>query len=255
MAFRTSPFRRRLALAVVAGLGLTAVATGPVSARPAPDARARRRRRIPGARPAYPRRPQRRRPHRRGHRLRRTRRAVRLGDPVRGCGDHPARLPAGGGAPTPARRRGRRHLRLPAGRLELPRLRRADRRGQPGGRRPPGHRPQDQHRSVVRGPRPDGGEDLRQRRHRRGRAGDPVQLPAARPRAPDRRDGDLPAQPASPTATAATRGSPASSTPGRSGSSRPSTRTAASTTSPPAPTGPGARTGSPTAALRRSAPT
>ncbi|SCF10975.1 Zinc carboxypeptidase [Micromonospora matsumotoense] len=37
MAFRTSPFRRRLALAVVAGLGLTAVATGPVSARPAPD--------------------------------------------------------------------------------------------------------------------------------------------------------------------------------------------------------------------------
>lgn len=37
MAFRTSPFRRRLALAVVAGLGLTAVATGPVSARPAPE--------------------------------------------------------------------------------------------------------------------------------------------------------------------------------------------------------------------------
>ncbi len=37
MAFRTSPFRRRLALAVVAGLGLTAVATGPVAARPAPE--------------------------------------------------------------------------------------------------------------------------------------------------------------------------------------------------------------------------
>ena len=59
----------------------------------------------------------------------------------------------------------------------------------------PAHRPQDQHRYVVRGPGPDGREDLRQRRHRRERAGDPVQLPAARPRAPDRRDGDLPAEP------------------------------------------------------------
>ncbi|TDB71178.1 zinc carboxypeptidase [Micromonospora sp. KC723] len=37
MAFRTSPLRRQLVLAIAVGLGLVTVATGPVAARPAPE--------------------------------------------------------------------------------------------------------------------------------------------------------------------------------------------------------------------------
>ena len=110
-------------------------------------------------------------------------------------------------------------------------------------------------RHLAPGPRPDRGEDQRQRGHRRGRAGGAVHPPPARPRAPHRRDGASTCCTCSPTATAPTPGSPAWSTAGRSGSCRTSTPTAASTTSPPARTGPGARTASPTRAPAASAPT
>ena len=59
-----------------------------------------------------------------------------------------------------------------------------------------GHRPEAEHRHLVRGPRHAADQDLRQRGDRRERAGGPVQRPPARPRAPDRRDGALPAAPA-----------------------------------------------------------
>ena len=61
-------------------------------------------------------------------------------------------------------------------------------------------------------------QDLRQRRHRRERAGDPVQRPPARPRAPDRRDGALPAQPVHRQLRHRLAGSPTWSTAARSGS-------------------------------------
>ena len=66
-----------------------------------------------------------------------------------------------------------------------------------------------------------GGQDLRQRRHRRERARGAVQPPPARPRAPDRRDGALPAQPVHRQLRHATPGSPTWSTAARSGSCRP----------------------------------
>ena len=69
----------------------------------------------------------------------------------------------------------------------------------------PDDRPQVQLRHLLRGPRPDRRQDQRQRRHRRGRARGAVHPPPARPRAPDRRDGALPAATCSPTATAPTR--------------------------------------------------
>ncbi|GAA5770859.1 hypothetical protein Aros01_07391 [Streptosporangium roseum] len=91
---------------------------------------------------------------------------------------------------------GHADLRLPAGRLRVPQLRRDDRRDQPDRRRPPRDRPQDQLRHLLRGPRPDRHQDQRQRRHGRERARGAVHPPPARPGAPDRRDGALHPQPA-----------------------------------------------------------
>ena len=82
------------------------------------------------------------------------------------------------------------------------------------------------HRHQLRGSRDVGGEDLRQRRLGRGRARGAVHRRPARARAPDDRDGALHDRPADRQLRARTRGSPASSTAGRSGSSRCSTRTA-----------------------------
>ena len=83
---------------------------------------------------------------------------------------------------------------------------------------------------------------------RRGRARGAVHRRPARARAPDDRDGALPAQRVARRSTRTTRGSRSSSTRARSGSSSTSTPTAPSTTSPPAPTARGARTASPTPA-------
>ena len=58
-------------------------------------------------------------------------------------------------------------------------------------RRPPGDLLAVQHRHLLRGAHDLGRQDLRQRRHRRGRARGAVHAPSARPRAPDRRDGAL----------------------------------------------------------------
>ena len=87
---------------------------------------------------------------------------------------------------------GDRHPGLPVGRLGLPRLRRD------GGRAPPGASLD--HPAIFslfsiglsyEGRDVWAGQDLRQRRHRRGRARGALHAPPARPRAPDRRDGAL----------------------------------------------------------------
>ncbi len=74
-----------------------------------------------------------------------------------------------------------RAVRLPRGGLELPQLRRDDRRDQQRGRRVPEPDLQAGHRQVLREPRHHRAQDQRQRRGRRGRAGGAVHAPPARP--------------------------------------------------------------------------
>ena len=88
---------------------------------------------------------------------------------------------------------------FPAKDSALSQLRRDGRRDPGRGGGAPGHRPRVQHRQDLRGARPLGGQDHRQRRRRRGRARGAVRRPPARPRAPDGRDGALPAHSCSPT--------------------------------------------------------
>ena len=160
------------------------------------------------------------------------------------------RLPGADAGPAGARRG------VPLRRRRLPQLsgdgRRdgGDRRGQSRDREP--HRA---HRHDVPGPRDLRAEDLRQRRHRRGRARGALHRKPARPRAPHRRDGDVPAQRADEQVRHRHADHERWSTRARSGSCRASTPTARSSTSPPAPTRCGARTASPTRARRPSAPT
>lgn len=152
---------------------------------------------VPDPRPLHRRRPHRpapygrldrrgRRPHRRGQRRH------HAGQEAQG-----ARLPADGPARAPgplaARYRGEPDG-LPLGGLEVPQLRRGDGGDQPARRAVPRDREQAGDRKVVPGSGHVRHQDQRQRRDGRGRARGALHRPPARARAPDRRDGPLPAQ-------------------------------------------------------------
>ena len=145
--------------------------------------------------------------------------------------------------------------RVPARSRGLSQLHRADDRGRRRRGRASRHRQALLDRHELPGPPAVGGQDLRQRRGRRGRARGHVRRHPPRRRAHGDRD-DAPHPPlARPTATGSTRGSRTSSTPARSGSSSWSTPTAPSTTSPAARSTTGARTASRRPARPRSGPT
>ena len=158
----------------------------------------RRRAHIPRRERAHRQGPRGGRPHRGRDRRQRPRRADRDGLELRRAQAAPPALSRGarlGAAPARPRDRSARARRgLPGRRRRLPQLRRAVRRHAGDRHRVPVDRAALQPRHEPRGPPDLGAEDLRQRRHRRGRARGPLHPQPARPRAPHRRDGALPAQ-------------------------------------------------------------
>ena len=108
-----------------------------------------------------------------------------------GYGVHRLRLPQ-----RPARRErpARADERLPGGRLGVPQLQRDGHPADQRGERLPGDRAARQPRHLARGATRLRAQGLRQRRFRRGRAGGDVHRQPARARAPDGRDGALPAR-------------------------------------------------------------